>query len=183
MLALFLFSAARAEAPSIHLVVEGETVAVHHGEYCSFPRLAGVTTETAGASVEPGWDVVFDAGSLSRTFSGLVRVEGETPVGAHPLAVQSDLKLPGSQAAAWSEAIAACRLYSMEGAALPELLRKLGAPSRAMVVRAITNQAVGQTSCGASQRAELVADAVACGAGRCEPFLTRLEALHRQRCD
>lgn len=183
MFAWFLLPSALAEGPSVRVLVEGEEVAVHHGAYCSFPRLAGVTTETSGEAPSPTWDVVFDSSNLSRGFSGLVRYEGEEAVGAHPLAVETDLKLPGRDPEAWSAALGPCRLYTMEGAALPELLRKLGSGSRTMVVRSLVNEAVTQTSCGASLRTALLEEAFACGAGRCEPFVLRLEAMHSQRCD
>ncbi|MCB9693575.1 MAG: hypothetical protein H6736_17320 [Alphaproteobacteria bacterium] len=176
-------ASALAGAPSVRLVVSGEELAVHHGEYCSFPRLAGVTTEAAGAVTAPSWDAMFDADELKRSFTGLVRYDGDVAVGAHPLAIEPDLRKPGPDPEVWSRAIGPCRLFTLEGAALPELLRKLAPAGRSVAVRALANEAITSTSCGASQRPSVLEDAFACGAGRCDAFVARLEALHGARCD
>lgn len=168
---------------TIHVMVSGDEVLVNHGEYCSYPRLAGVTTEASKALEERAWDGIFDPEALKRGFTGLVRYDGETAVGAAPLLAQTDLRSPGLDLAAWRELLEPCRMATMEGQALPELLRKLSPDARDVVVRVLANEALA-TSCGASRRQDVLETAFACGTAKCGSFVELLGELHgAKRCD
>jgi hypothetical protein len=167
---------------STHVVVEGQTIAVHHGEYCSYPRVAGVTTETSGPLPERPLDVVFDPAFLTKSFTGLVRMDDESPVGALALPVEADLRMPSPDPAAWQEVLGPCRIHTLEGASLPELLRRLGPEARSVVVRTLATAGVTTTTCGASLRASVVEAALPCGEGRCDAFVEIVGRLHTATC-
>lgn len=164
------------------IVVDGEIIAVHHGQYCSYPRLAGVTTEAERPLPESALDHLFDATALTKGFSGIVRVEDELAVGAKTLDVQGDVRRPDRTPGAWDALLAPCRIVTLEGASLPELLRKSGPAARTVLVRFLANQAIGQTSCGPTQRPKVVDAALACAAGKCDDFVNTVSGLQEQRC-
>ncbi len=160
--------------------VDGQVVLLHHGSYCSYPRAPGLTTRSAAPLPTDEGDAVFSVASLERGFSGVVYLHHGEPVRALPLEVVTDLRLPSPSVAQWETVFRACRLHTLEGAGLPELLRRVNPATRSVIVRVLTNQAL--EACGIGGREGLVEAAIGCGGGRCDAFVTWLGELRSHGC-
>lgn len=158
----------------VQIVVEGETLAVYHGAYCSFPRVPGITSRIS--DVEPpniDWDHAFDIEAAKKPFSGLIM--GDPAFGALPLQVNGDITLP--EPSLIRQAIAACEPEKLDRPGLEELLRKSDPAGRSLFVRHLLNKTLKARRCALAERPKLMELALECATNaKCGDYLERLDS-------
>lgn len=168
---------AAAEQP-VQLMVAGETLAIYHGEYCSYPRVPGVTTKPKG--VRPPdiqWDFTFDIDN-TRDFTGVTM--GAPAFAASPLPLRGDVAFPEFPLV--RAALASCAPHEMDRPAMEELLRKSSEPQRSLLIRHLINEKLSERPCAREQRAMVMKHALSCQqSGKCEELLGHL-AVAGERC-
>lgn len=167
---------AAAEQP-VQLMVGGETLAVYHGEYCSYPRVPGVTTKPK--NIQPPsiqWDFTFDLEG-TKDFTGVTM--GTPAFAAAPLQLRGDVAFPEYPLV--RSALASCAPHLMDRPAMEELLRKSSTPQRSLLIRHLINHELRERTCARDQRPTLMKHAVTCQSGKCDELLDHL-AVAGARC-
>lgn len=157
-------------ADAVELMVEGETLMVYHGDYCSYPTLAGITTKTVqNGAPKLDWDYTYAFDASKERFTGLINGDQ----GALPLDVVGDVARPES--AEVRAVVASCAPHMVKRPALLELLRKSTPAHRSLVIRHLINKRIEERPCAVQERSALMEEALVCQAGKCEAFLDRLD--------
>ena len=164
-------------AEPVQLLVAGETLAIYHGEYCSYPRLPGVTTKPKGVRPpEIQWDFTFDIDG-TRDFTGVTM--GDPAFAASPLQLRGDVAFPEFPLV--RSALASCAPHQMDRPAIEELLRKSSPPQRSLLVRHLINQELREHTCARTHHSSLMKHASSCQDGKCADLLDLL-AVAGDRC-
>lgn len=165
-----------AEEP-VQLMVAGETLAVYHGAYCSYPRVPGVTTKPKDVRPpEIQWDFTFDIAN-TRDFTGVTM--GAPAFAASPLNLRGDIASPEFPLV--RSALAACAPHLMDRPAMEELLRKSTPPQRSLLIRHLINHELREHTCARTHHENLMKHAGTCQEGKCGDLLDLL-AVAGARC-